>query len=266
MDGRLDRQARANALLRATLSLADATLRARYVTSLTRSSALAELAQTLDVICERAEQAENASREALVAIVDAFNGDGMEDFVQRLRAAATTDSLLALERLIRIPPRSRPPNSMPPRDAAGALQRAPSGRPVPLGERKSLARRPDRETLQRMLRDPHPAVIQRCMSNPRLVEDDVVRLAARRPGHSQALTEIARSRWVHRQRVRIALIMNPATPLEVVARLVGLLIRPELAMAARAPGVAAAVRALCLEHLARRPPAHDPDPSGTDLQ
>jgi len=104
------------------------------------------------------------------------------------------------------------------------------------------------------------------MTNPRLVEDDVVRLAARRPGHGEALTEIARSRWVRRPRVRIALVMNPATPLEVVARLVGLLLRPELDMAASSPGVAAPVRALCLEHLVRRPPVVEPDPSDPDLQ
>lgn len=262
----MDRQARANALVRTTLSLGDAGLRARYVTSVAHAAPIAALAQTLDVICERAEQAETASRETLIAIVDALNGDGMEALIQRLREEAASDSLLALERLIRIPPRAQPTSTTPPRDPRAPDGREGGGRPVPLGERKSLARRPDRETLQRMLRDPHPDVIRRCMSNPRLVEDDVVRLAARRPGQADALAEIARTRWVHRPRVRIALVMNPATPLEVVARLIGLLLRPELAMAAHSPGVAAPVRALCLEHLVRRPPVNGTDPSKPDLQ
>ena len=190
----------------------------------------------------------------------------MGALIQRLRDEAARDSLLALERLIRIPPRPRPTSSGPPRDPSVPHASEPNGRAVPLGERKSLARRPDRETLQRMLRDPHPDVIRRCMSNPRLVEDDVIRLAARRPGQADALEEIARSRWVHRPRVRIALIMNPATPLEVVARLVGLLLRRDLVMAARSPGVAAPVRALCLEHLVRRPPVRAANPSEPDLQ
>jgi hypothetical protein len=261
----VDRQVRASALVRATLSLGDAVLRARYVTCVAQAAPIAALAQTLDTICERAEQAETASRETLIAIVDALNGDGMEDLIQRLREEAASDSLLALERLIRIPPRSRT-SSTPPRDPRAPDGREGRGRPVPLGERKSLARRPDRETLQRMLRDPHPDVIRRCMSNPRLVEDDVVRLAARRPGHADALAEIARTRWVHRPRVRISLVMNPATPLEVVARLVGLLLRPELVMAARSPGVAAQVRALCIEHLVRRPPGDEAPPSKPELQ
>jgi len=260
----VERQDRADALVRATLSLADADLRTRYVASLVRALPIGALAETLDAVCERAEQAEVSSREALIAIVDALNGEGMADLVQRLHERATSDSLLALERLIRLPPRSRrPTSSAPPREGPESEGR---GRHVPLGERKSLARRPDRDTLSRMLLDPHPDVIRRCLANPRLVEDDVVRLAARRPGRAEVLGEIARSLWVHRPRVRMTLVMNPATPLEVVVRLVGLLLRPELAMAARSPGVARQVRAICIEHLERRPPVRDPEPSEPDLQ
>jgi hypothetical protein len=262
----VDRQARANALVRVTLSLGDGDLRARYVASVAQTTPIGELAPMLDVICERAEQAEAAAREALIAIVDALNAGGMGDQLQSLREEAAGESLHALERLIRVPPRSRPPSGAPPRDPRVAHENQPRGRTVPLGERKSLARRPDRDTLQRMLRDPHPDVIRRCMTNPRLVEDDVVRLAARRPGNADALAEIARSRWVRRPRVRMALVMNPATPVEVVTRLVGLLLRPDLAMAAHSPGVAAPVRALCLELLVRRPPVEEAEPSEPELQ
>jgi hypothetical protein len=256
----LDRQARADALVRATLALADADLRTHYVASLAQAWPIAAFAETLDAVCERAEQAEVESRETLIAIVDALNCEGMDDLVQRLREEASGNSLLALERVIRIPPRSqRPTSSAPPPEPA-------RGRSVPLGQRKSLARRPDRDTLGRMLLDPHPDVIRRCLSNPRLVEDDVIRLAARRPGRPEVLGEIARSRWVHRPRVRMTLVMNPATPVEVVVRLAGLLLRPELTMAARSPGVAAPVRAICLEHLERRPPVEDPGSSDPDLQ
>jgi hypothetical protein len=268
----VNRKSRADALIRATLSLGDASLRAHYVAGLIRSLPLDVLAQTLDAVCERAEQAETAAREALVAIVDALNGEGMNDVSQHLREEAVGESLLALERLIRSPPRSsrRPPSSSaPPPDSPHGGQRGEGeskGRPVPLGQRKSLARRPDRETLQRMLRDPHPDVIRRCLANPRLVEDDVVRLSARRPGRSEILAEVARSAWIHRPRVRMALVMNPATPVEMVVRLLGLLLRPELSLAARSPGVAAPVRALCLEHLERRPPVAEPEPSEPELQ
>lgn len=258
----MDRKTRADAFVRAILSLGDGALRARYVASLVESLSVEVVAHTLDAVCERSEQAEASAREALIAIVDAFNGEGMEDLLDCLREQAAGDSLLALERLIRSPPRShRPTSSAPPRAPEDGRRDCS----VPLGQRKSLARRPDCETLQRMLRDPHPDVIHRCLVNPRLIEDDVVRLAARRPGLPEVQAEIARSPWVHRPRVRIALVMNPATPVEVVARLVGLLLRPELSMAATSPGVAAPVRALCIEHLERRPPVGDP-PSEPDIQ
>ena len=257
----MDRKSRADAFVRATLSLGDAALRARYIASLAGSLSIEVLADTLDAVCERAEQAEVSAREVLIAIVDALNAEGMDSLLQRLREQAAGDSLLALERLIRLPPKSHRPTGSPPR----ASDDEKKGQAVPLGARKSLARRPDRDTLQRLLRDPHPDVIRRCLGNPRLVEDDVVRLAARRPTKIEVQAEIARSLWVHRPRVRMALVMNPGTPVEVVARLVGLLLRPELAMAAHSPAVAASVRALCLEHLERRPPVADP-PSEPEIQ
>jgi len=256
---------RAEALVRATRSLGDAALRASYVASVVRGRAeapggLAELARTLDAVCERAEQAEVAAREALVAIVDALNAEDMDAIVQRLREEAATGSLLALERLV------RHPVPVPVACGSGAppavRERVPAdarGRPLTLGERKSLARRPDRDTMQRLLLDPHPDVIRRCLRNPRITEDDVVRLAAMRPGRAAALAEIARStKWVHSPRVRVALVMNPATPAEIAARIAGLLVRPELELVARSPAVPANVRALCLEHLERRPPIEEP--------
>jgi len=247
----------------ATLSLGDGALRARYVGSVAATWPIDDLARALDVICERAEQAEASPREVLVAIVDALNASDAGDLVQRLREQAAGESLLALERLVRHP--AGPTSSMPPEgrvpDASApplALGGERAGRPLTLGERKWLARRPDRETIQRLLADPHPEVIARCLRNPRLTEDDVVRLAAKRPGRGDILAEIARSRWAHRPRVRVALVMNPASPLELAARVAGLLLRPELQLVARSPGVSPGLRALCLEHLERRPPTSGP--------
>jgi hypothetical protein len=117
--------------------------------------------------------------------------------------------------------------------------------------------------MQRLIADPHPDVIHRLLRNPRVLEDDVVRMAARRPGRSEVLVEIARStKWVHRPRVRMALVLNPATPPEIAARIAGLLLRPELELVAGSPHVPAPVRALCMEHLERRPPVERPGDEG----
>jgi hypothetical protein len=269
----MDRSARADALVRVTLALTDAGLRASYVAHVARAWDLGALAHALDVICERAEQAEASSREALVAIVDALNHAGMEGVAQRLREQAAGESLLALERLVRSPlrsptgapgPLSGPPGpdvAMAVRDRPGAHVDDRGSRPLTLGERKALARRSDRDGLHRLLLDSHPDVIRTLLGNPRITEDDVVRVAAKRPGRGDVLAEVARStKWSHRPRVRMALIMNPATPVEIAARIAGLLLRPELGQVARSPAVPAGVRALCLEHLERRPPVHNGAP------
>jgi hypothetical protein len=254
---------RAEGLVRATRSLRDAALRAAYVGSLARSWDVADLARVLDVVCGKAEQAEAAARETLIAIVDALNADGMEDLVQKLREQAAGESLLALERLVRTPAAARP-SAGPKTSTRTGILAAPSGRPLTLGERKSLARRPDRDTMERLLSDPHPDVIQRLLGSARVLEDDVVRLAAKRPGRADVLAQIARStRWSHRPRVRLALVMNPRTPGEIAARIAGLLLRPELERVVRSPAVPASVRAVCLEHLERRPPVES---NGDDEQ
>ncbi len=243
-------------MIRATRSIPEAELRVAYVQSVLRSEDVVDLARWLDVLCARAEQAEPAAREALVPLVDALLGDAsLAPVVQRLREEAAGVPHLALERLIRQPVSTVPARDVPKPDE----DRIPDygrGRPLTLGERKSLARRPDRAMTERLLRDPHPDVIRQLLSNPKVTEEDVLSLAARRPCRPDVLTQIARSpRWTHRPRIRIALILNPDTPLEVTAPLVGLLVRQELRLVATSTTVAPALRALCLEHLERRPPS-----------
>ncbi len=96
-----------------------------------------------------------------------------------------------------------------------------SGRPLTLGERKSLARKRDRDLIARVLRDPHADVIEILLGNPALTEDDVIRLASRRPIAATILRRVFRStRWVVRYRVQRVLCLNPYTPLDVSLSLV----------------------------------------------
>lgn len=254
--------------MRTTRGLPEAELRVAFLRDRIVHGDVAELAAVLDVVCARAEQAEAHAREALVALVDAFADPSIGAQVQRLREQAVGVPHLALERLVRQPVSVLPSREVPePED-----DRIPDygrGRPLTLGERKSLARRPDRETIDRLLRDPHPDVIRLLLANPKLTEDHVLSLSTRRPCRPDVLVQIARSpRWAHRPRIRMGLVLNPDTPLETAAPLLGLLVRQELSLVATSTTVAPAVRALCLEHLERRPPARFPvGPSGlTGLQ
>ncbi len=97
-----------------------------------------------------------------------------------------------------------------------------------LGERKFLARGRDRARLERLLLDSSPDVIRNLLKNPALTEQDVVRLAARRPTRDSIQREIFLSRFGNRYAVRVALVCNPYTPTEISLKLLGFLLKSDL--------------------------------------
>jgi uncharacterized protein (UPF0147 family) len=119
----------------------------------------------------------------------------------------------------------------------------PNGRPLTLGERKSLARTHDRQQLLMLLRDPHPAVVAILLDNPHLTEAEVVRVAAMRPAVPESLAHIAHhAKWSVRHAVKRALVLNPATPLADAMRLATTLRAAELAELAVDPSLPEALR------------------------
>jgi len=97
-----------------------------------------------------------------------------------------------------------------------------------LGERKFLARGHDRTRLDRLLLDPEPSVVRNLLRNPHLTEQDVIRLAARRPTRTEIQKEIHDSRWGSRYRIRLALVCNPYTPTDLSLKLVSFLLHKDL--------------------------------------
>ena len=104
-----------------------------------------------------------------------------------------------------------------------------SGRPLTLGERKSLARTTRRELIGLVVKDPHPDVVEILLANPHVTENDIVQIAARRPAVPETLARLAEHpRWSARHIVKRALVYNPATPLDAAIRLATTLRRSEL--------------------------------------
>ncbi|MHB8878699.1 MAG: hypothetical protein ACYC8T_33790 [Myxococcaceae bacterium] len=113
-----------------------------------------------------------------------------------------------------------------------------------LGHLKSRARmttNPDE--LSKLAVASNASVVRNVLLNPRLTEDLVVRIAARRPARPEPLIEIWRSaRWSVRHAVRRALVFNPYLPPEVGAKIVPLLSTTDLAELAQDSGVHEALR------------------------
>ncbi|HEY8369415.1 MAG TPA: hypothetical protein VIM86_08900 [Thermodesulfobacteriota bacterium] len=96
---------------------------------------------------------------------------------------------------------------------------------LPLGWRTQLGRTGSRDTLDRLLYDQQPRVIENLLRNPRCTEREVVRIAAHRPTSASVLAVVFRHpKWIQRYRVRRALAFNPyAAPSQSIGLLPSLL-------------------------------------------
>lgn len=95
---------------------------------------------------------------------------------------------------------------------------------VSLGHRRQMARSANPERLARFVAERDPSVMRNVLVNPRLTEDLVLRIAARRPARADVLSEIwASRRWSVRRRVRTALVFNPYTDPAVSLKILPLL-------------------------------------------
>jgi hypothetical protein len=213
-----------------------------------------------------AEQADPRARDVLDAWMTHLVAGENDAYWAEVRRLAEGRRLLALERLLR---RRRTIHEVNVRDPHERQNSALQGRPLTLGERKALARGRDRFMIDRLLRDPHPAVIRNVLNNPRVTEEDVVRLASRRPTFPDVQIEIAKSpRFGHRPRVRLAIVQNPFSPTSLSVPLVPMLVKPDLASVVAGTELPPVVRAAAIELLQRRPPirtssAEEPDPDLT---
>lgn len=179
----------------------------------------AEPARCLDALCDvtRPER----EKDSAFAVAFLLSGLAAEPVVDRLGQHAAAERLENLGRLLR---RGTPPAHEP----VPAKVPLYAGRELSIGERRALARRPDRRLFDKLLADPDPLVLERLLENPRLTEDDVVRLVARRPATPAAQHAVARTAWLVRRRVRLALMQNPGTPPGVAVPLLLLCSKPEL--------------------------------------
>jgi hypothetical protein len=242
----------AHRLRRVLLSLPDVTLRVGWLRAHLAELRDGDAAELLSSLCDDGERADPDSREALLVVAMVLAADGDSPFVERLRQHADERRLLSLARILRRGGDNAPAGrslSEPPVPDYGA------GRELTVGERRSLARSPNRRVLEKLLRDPHPLVLKQLLGNPRLTEDDVVRLAARRPLPSTIPAALADSpRWLRRPRVRLTLLLNPGTPEPISMPVLAVCTRCVLLDVVHGGDTPLALRGSAQELLERSPP------------
>lgn len=116
-----------------------------------------------------------------------------------------------------------------------------------LGERITLARLATPALLRPILADPEPKVLEAALRNPRVREEDVV-LAVRGETASRALLEAvaSSSRWQDNYAVRLALVLQPRTPLGLALGRIRTLVKRDLLRVAETEGLIPLVRAAAL--------------------
>lgn len=121
--------------------------------------------------------------------------------------------------------------------------RTPEQDYVPLGVRKSLARKPNLQTIEKLVSEQDPQVIRHLLMNSRTTEDLVVKMASLRPTSEEVLEEIfVNQRWSSRSRVRKALVFNPYTPPRAAHALLPMLLMQDLMEVTLSPSLHPNVR------------------------
>jgi hypothetical protein len=190
------------------LSLADPSLRIQWLRQKLERWPSFIAAQALAELLDESDRANAPAKEATYSLVAAIVRDPTAALWGALRDEARRRDLLSLQRLLRRDdplPSPLDDNAEPPIPDYGA------GRELTLGERRSLARRPNRKWIDRLLHDPHVMVIELLLNNPKLTEADVLRLTSSRKAQPAVLAAIVRAeRWLSLSRVRLSLILTRA--------------------------------------------------------
>lgn len=196
----------ADALVRRMSSLSDPKTRIALLRALCPTLPAEALAEARAEIARRAGERETAAQITLVALYEALAKPPLRG---ERAAAGTGEGDL--------------------RDKGAVQNDWGKGRPLTLGERKSLARKPDRALIDKALRDVHPDVIAELLVNPRLTEADVARMCSSPHATPPVLARVfGEPRWATRPMVRLALAASPRAPVEISLALLPLLSREEL--------------------------------------
>jgi len=98
-----------------------------------------------------------------------------------------------------------------------------------LGEKKALARQKDYKHLEFLLHDTDPTVIENLLKNPKITENEVLKIASNRKAPHVVLEEVFKSsKWSSNYRIRKALVFNENTPIDISLNLCSAMMKQDL--------------------------------------
>ena len=231
--------ARARALARRLAALEEGAIRTRAAAC---ALATEEPAAAAELLADAVALAGEGASALATALGEALLAPGPElayDHLAAIYAAAVAGGHEAVRELLVAPAPRRA--FQEPRDRAD-----PRLAHLTLGHKKTLARgHRDPDLLARLAAEGEPVVVRELLRNPRLTEDLVVRIAARRPCRPETLRCLHQDgRWRTRPAVALAIAMNPFAEPELVAKLLPTLGARQLAAIGADASLHALVRAL----------------------
>lgn len=239
-------------LARSLVALPELGLRVAWLLDWTSRSAAPTIAHSLDATLGRSIAGDARAKESALPIALLLARNYEAPWLEDLRKEADARGYLSLGRVLE---RAGPGPEL------DFEIRVPKYGPreVTLGERRSMARRPSRLQIEKLILDPDPGVIRQLLLCSSLREEDVLLMAARRPTLPPLLeTIVASDRWMARTRIRNALILNPYAPLGLVFPLILTLTREDLNIVARAMSINPLLRRAATELVQRLPPLSAP--------
>lgn len=126
-------------------------------------------------------------------------------------------------------------------------------RSLPVAARVKLALTGNKEARRILAGDP-VKVVQTCvLKNPRVTLDEALAMAKNRSLHGEILRSIADEReWVRHYPLRLALVQNPKTPLQIALALLGGLHERDVRLLARSKNVASVLQQQARRKLLRK--------------
>ncbi len=176
--------------------------------------------ELLQEVIDLAREGFEPAREVLPAFTRALEMEaGQIPYASALRRIAALSDLKEVETLF---PGADPVQEYDPDAAARADARLFTQSLGHMKVQARITRNPDQ--LTRLAAASNAEVVRNVLINPRMTEDIVVRIAARRPARPEPLVEIWHSnKWSVRPMVRRALAFNPFLPPDVAAKILPLL-------------------------------------------